>query len=104
MKKMTIEQLIKALTDLGLEDSVILRDYDFETAVVGTDVITGRIIYDYAKMVEYLMNKEGWDYIEAMEWIDYNTLRAIPYVDGDAPIIMYNQEEFLKEYEVEVDE
>lgn len=50
------------------------------------------------------MNKEGWDYIEAMEWIDYNTLRAIPYVNGDAPIIMYNHEEFLKEYEVEVDE
>lgn len=32
-------------------------------------------------------------YIEAMEWIDYNTIRALPCIDnrtdGKAPIITY---------------
>lgn len=102
MKKLTTKQLIEALRDLGLEDSIILRDYDFETAVVGAEVNTGRIIYDYDKMVEYLMDKEGWSEAESMEWIDYNTLRALPYFDN-APIIMYNYTQMLKDYEVETE-
>ena len=29
---------------------------------------------------------------EAMEWIDYNTIRAIPYAGSGAPIIMFDLE------------
>lgn len=104
MTKLTTEQLMKALEDLGLEDKIILRNYDFETAVIGTDVLTGRVIYDYGKMVEYLVEKEGWEHIDAMDWIDYNTLRALPYMGENAPIIMDNISEFLKDYEVEENE
>lgn len=31
---------------------------------------------------------------EAMEWVDYNTIRAIPYMGDKHPIIMYNAEDF----------
>jgi hypothetical protein len=34
------------------------------------------------------MREEGWDEIEAIEWIEYNTMRANAYYDN-APIIMY---------------
>lgn len=27
---------------------------------------------------------------EAIEWIDYNTIRAIPYMGEKAPIVMYS--------------
>lgn len=37
--------------------------------------------------------KEGMSSIDAMEWIDYNILRATPYYGDKAPIIMYKFEE-----------
>lgn len=40
-------------------------------------------------MVEWLISTEGFTEEEAVEWIDYNTLRAIGYFGVDAPIIMY---------------
>ena len=48
-----------------------------------------RAVYDYEKMVEWLISTEGFTKEEAIEWIDYNTLRAIGYFGEDAPIIMY---------------
>jgi hypothetical protein len=40
-------------------------------------------------MVEWLVKEEEWSVEEAMEWIDYNTIRALPYMGEGAPIIMY---------------
>lgn len=87
------------MLDLGYEDSLIFRDYDYASAVIGVDH-TGRVIYDFDKMVEWLMEKEGWTEEECIEWIEYNTLRAIPYYsEGLPPIVMYNYTEVFKEYE-----
>lgn len=57
------------------------------TAVVGQDRISGRVIYDYEKMIEYLCGQEGMDYEEAVDWIDYNTIRALPYFPNPPYII-----------------
>lgn len=35
------------------------------------------------------MNKEGWSDIESIEWIEYNVIRAIPYMGEKPPIIVY---------------
>ena len=40
-------------------------------------------------MIEWLMNEEGWTDNEAVEWIEVNTLRALPYMGSDAPIVIY---------------
>jgi hypothetical protein len=40
-------------------------------------------------MIEWLMNKYGWTMEESVEWIEYNTIRALPYFGDDAPIIVY---------------
>lgn len=40
------------------------------------------------KMVTYLVEKQGMSEEEAVDWIDYNTIRALAYYDK-APIIMY---------------
>ena len=48
-----------------------------------------RAVYDYEKMVEWLISTEGFTEEEAIEWIDYNTLRALGYFGEDSPIIMY---------------
>lgn len=41
-------------------------------------------------MVEWLMKNEGFSEAEAVEWIDYNTIRALSYMGSDAPIVMYH--------------
>lgn len=76
------------LLNAGYEDIPHFINPDYEDAIVGvTD--DGRIVYDFDKMVEYLMKKEGWSDIESIEWIDYNVIRSIPYMGENAPIIVY---------------
>ena len=76
------------LLEAGYEDVMYLVNYSYDDALIGVSD-DGRAIYNYYKMVEWLMNKEGWTELEAIEWVEYNTLRAIPYMGSNAPIIMY---------------
>ncbi len=84
----TLEELSQRVEDAGYEGTILLEDYDYADAFVGvTD--DGRDVYEYGKMVEGLMAKENWTYGQAAEWIDYNTLRALPYAGRHAPLIIY---------------
>ena len=47
----------------------------------------GRLIYDFHKMIEYLMDEDGLEELEAIEFIEYNTLRALPYYNG-SPLVV----------------
>lgn len=78
------ERLIYA----GYEDIKYLVDYSYDDALIGVSE-DGRAIYDFEKMVDWLMKEEGWTYEEAVEWIEYNTIRALPYFGDKAPIVMY---------------
>lgn len=72
----------------GYEDVLFLTNYSYDDALIGvTD--DGRAVYDYEKMIEWLMKEEGWTDNEAVEWIECNTIRALPYFGEGAPIIMY---------------
>lgn len=77
------------LMDAGYEDVVIFKNESYDDALIGVSH-DGRAIYSYDKMVEWLCNRDGIDEESAMEWIDYNTLRAIPYAGEKAPIVMYD--------------
>lgn len=79
------------LLDAGYDDIIILKNYDYDDALIGVSS-DDRAIYDFNKMVEWLMNKEGWTEEESIEWIEVNTLRALPYAGNRAPIIMYSLE------------
>lgn len=81
----------KRLLDAGYEDVKYLVNYSYDDALIGVSE-DGRAIYDYDKMVEWLMNTEGWSYDEAVDWVNYNTIRALPYFGEGAPIIMYSLE------------
>ena len=76
------------LVECGYEDVVILENYSYDDALIGvTD--DNRAVYDFNKMVAWLMDKEEFSYDEAVEWIEYNTIRALPYAGPGAPLIMY---------------
>ena len=73
---------------------MFLSDYSYDDALVGVTT-DKRAVYDYDLMVQWLVEEEGFeDDIEAMEWIDYNTIRAVPYFGSTAPVIFY-----AKDYE-----
>ena len=95
---MSRKDLLDFLNERGFEDTILLEGEDFDESIVGfTD--EGHLIYSYDSMVENLAKaytKEGEDedkaYNEALEFIDYNTIRAIPYMknQGKEPIIQYS--------------
>lgn len=80
------------ILDLGFDDTVLFRNYDYTNALVGV-TMEGIAVYDYDKMVKCLVEEEGFEEIDAIEWIDYNTIRALPYAGEKAPIIMYRLED-----------
>lgn len=83
--KMTARELLE---NNGYKNIKIFKNYSYDTALIGVSE-DGRAIYSYEKMVEWLIMNEGMSEGEAVEWIDYNTIRALPYFGDDAPIVMY---------------
>lgn len=77
------------LYENGYEDVVVFDHYDYDGAMIGV-TSDNRAVYDFDKMVEYLKTNEDMSDIEAIEWIEYNTLRSLPYYGSDAPIVMYS--------------
>ena len=76
------------MLDAGWEDVVLLDHYSYDDALIGITE-DGRAVYDYAKMIDWLVETQGFTEDEATEWVDYNTLRALPYLGPDAPLVMY---------------
>lgn len=72
-------------------DAVVLDNPSFDNSIIGMTT-DGAVIYDLRKMVEELLSEsdDDFDYEDALEFIEYNTLRAIPYSHsvGTPPIIM----------------
>ena len=71
------------------EDAIVFDNMSYDGSIVGVTT-DGRVVYDYDKMVEELMQDEEWSYEDAAEWIDYNTIRALPYAGENGPIIMFS--------------
>jgi hypothetical protein len=62
----------------------------FYPAIIGLAKDLSHVAYSYEKLIKCFMQKEGWDWWEAMEWIDYNIIRALPYWGSGAPVILPN--------------
>lgn len=74
------------------EDAIVFNNPSFDNSIIGT-TIDGQAVYDYEKMVEELMRDDDISEQEAIDWIDYNTIRALPYAGEMAPIIMFTFKE-----------
>lgn len=72
------------LLEAGYEDFLVIPEFD--AAIIGMDV-NERVVYDFDKMVECLVD-EDCNEESAIEWIEYNTIRSLPYQGERAPIIM----------------
>lgn len=77
----------KRLLECGYEGVKYLTNYSYDDALIGVSD-DNRAIYDFDLMIKWLVDNEGFEYFDAIEWIEQNTLKALPYMGEDAPIIM----------------
>ena len=83
---MTAEERI---LDAGYEEVIIFSGDSYDDALIGISE-DGRAIYDFDLMVKWLMDQDPeMTDIDAIEWIEYNAIRSLPYVGEKHPIIMY---------------
>jgi hypothetical protein len=76
------------IRELLPQDSIVLDDSSFDNSIIGTTQ-EGNVVYDFNKMIEEFSIDNDCDSDEAIEWIEYNTMRAIPYFPNPRPIIIY---------------
>lgn len=78
-------QLREDLLSLGYDGVVIFENPSYVDAFIGV-TINNQAVYDFDKMVRCLMEEDSMTEEEAIEFIEYNTIRSLPYYDN-APII-----------------
>lgn len=76
------------------EDTIVFDNPNFDNSIIGITT-DGKAVYDYYKMVAELMEDDKISEEEAIDFIDYNTIRAIPYAGEMAPVIIIPLEEGL---------
>lgn len=86
-----VEELKDFLNELQYEGTVVLENPSYLDAIIGLSD-DGALCYSYEKMIECLMEEDKMEYEDAMEFVDYNTIRALPYASsmGVRPIVIYN--------------
>lgn len=86
-----VKELKDLLNELGYTGTVVLENPSYLNAIIGiTD--EGALCYSYEKMIECLMEEDKIEQEDAIEFIDYNTIRALPYASsmGVRPIVVYD--------------
>lgn len=81
------EEVKAYIVECGYEAVVVFENPDYASAFIGISE-DNRAVYDYEKMVECLMREEEMTEEDARDFISYNTLRSLGYVDG-APVVVY---------------
>ncbi len=80
-----IDEIANLSKDCG-EDLILIGGGEeanaLAAAIVGYDSKTYAICYDYDKLVEAMSKYNNWSTEESIEWIDYNTMRSLDYLDS----------------------
>lgn len=71
------------------ETPLILDGATYDNSIIGMSH-DGRLVYSYSSMIREFQEENECSYEESREWVDYNTIRALPYAKGKAPIIIFD--------------
>lgn len=86
----TVEDVEKALIEhAGGEDEASGAGMfdDLCPAIVGFSH-DNRVVYDYEKILEVFRERDGMTEEEAIDFVEFNTLRSLPYMSRQ-PVILY---------------
>ena len=78
---MTLEEIIEMFP----EEEFLTAD-GFDSAIVGVEPNSMRLVYNRDKMIGILMTDEEMEEIDAIEYLEYNTWNA--YVGEKTPIFI----------------
>lgn len=81
---------IKELLESVEEGTIILEPQNtFNSAIIGVTHDNKHLVYDYYKIVEGFMTSDNMSEEEALDYIEYNTIRSLDYMDYEyRPIII----------------
>lgn len=88
LKSIVSEQVMDEDT---LNQTVVLEGDEFADGCIGITE-DGRLVYSYERLVHSLSLHDGMSEESAIEWIEYNTLRSLPYMESQgllAPVIVH---------------
>lgn len=77
------------ILEMGFEDVVIFDNPSYDTAFIGV-TNNNQAVYDYEKMIEYLVTTDDMTYEEAADFISYNS--SYSYRE-EYPLILYSYED-----------
>ena len=72
-----------------LDDNALVFDNPaYDRSIIG-QTFDGRAIYDIDLMAEELASDDEITLEEAMDFIDYNAIRSLPYAGEKAPVVVH---------------
>lgn len=81
-----VKELIEDYGFVDDESIIIFENPNYDTAFVGViDMGCKLAVYDYDKMIEFLIDNDNMDEDEAADFISYN----YSYRQEDEPVILY---------------
>lgn len=94
---MNVDEIVGYVAENNSEATMFINP-DFRAAIIGwseNDEGLPVIVYDFNAMCDLLAEEYAEDAVEdpymvAIEWIEYNTLRTLPYMGNSRPIIIYH--------------
>lgn len=93
MSKLRTEDDVKnIIEEYGYEDVLIFSNPSYASAFVGVSE-SNRAIYDYNEMIEFLCENDKINELDAIDFIEFNTLRALPYYEN-SPIVIHRLEDY----------
>lgn len=70
------------------DDSLVFDNPAYDESIIGK-TFDGRAIYDIEKMAEELATDDNISIEDAMDFIDYNAIRSLPYAGDKAPVVVH---------------
>ena len=72
-----------------LDDGALVFDNPaYDNSIIGS-TFDGRAIYDIDRMAEELAADDEMTLEEAMDFIEYNAIRSLPYAGDKAPVVVH---------------
>jgi hypothetical protein len=70
------------------DGALVFDDPAYDNSIIG-QTFDGRAIYDVEAMAEELAADDEITVEEAMDFIDYNAIRSLPYAGDKAPVVVH---------------
>lgn len=87
---MTQEEIKEYIEDHGYDSVMLFESPDYHDAFIGIST-DDRAVYSFSRMVESLMAEDGMSEDDAIEFIEFNTIRALPYMGSESPIVVRDE-------------